>query len=111
MIHYLTLHLILFFLFRLKGAFLLLPIITLSGFILRGLLKFSNLLCISDVKSYYEFSFSRLITHFFDSASQYVYIFTPHFHFLVLVLALCVHFYFTAWFYFSVSLCTSRSNL
>jgi len=89
MTHYLTLHLISFFLFHLKGTFLILPIITLSEFVFHNLLQFFNLLCISDVKSYYELFFSHLITHFFDSASQYECFFTSHFQFPVLFFAVC----------------------
>lgn len=40
------------------------PVITYSDFVFHCLLQMFNLLCISDVKCYYEFSFSHLITHF-----------------------------------------------
>lgn len=85
-------------------------IVMLSDMAFHGLLRFFDFLCSSDVKSYYGFSFSHLIIHFFESASQYEYFFTSHFQFPVLLFAVHVHFHFTAWFCFSISLCTFRSN-
>lgn len=57
-----------------------------------------------------SFPFHISLPTFFDSGSPYECFFASRFLLPVLIFDVYVHFYFTAWFCFSVSLCAFRSN-